>query len=320
MTKPYVFINDRMQTYFSLKDRLSGNDKFDQLNAHLRNIVVVPGQLVIVGDLSTRTINSEELELMSYASGVHKNLRQNQAAGDGHVIKNYDLLQNVLGYSSLGIGSATGSWKSHLDGVKKTLDDIERLHKLSLARGTPIARQEFLNQRQVLFAKLDAQLEGIARWGTRLRNRGSIKKMLGISTKSYLHTGEIQGYAKKIAGISKASRILKAGTPIGIGLNSVSTYLEIKEACSTGREEMCRKTKYVEGSKLVSGTVGGMVGGTVGTAALTPLCIVVFSVPSGGLGSIGCSLLAAVIGGYAGGLGGEKWGEKFGEMLYEWRS
>jgi len=144
--------------------------------------------------------------------------------------------------------------------------------------------------------------------------------MLGISTKSYLHTGEIQGYAKKIAGISRASRILKAGTPIGIGLNSVSTYLEIKEACSTGREEMCRKTKYVEGSKLVSGTVGGMVGGTVGTAALTPLCIVVFSVPSGGLGSIGCSLLAAVIGGYAGGLGGEKWGEKFGEMLYEWRS
>ncbi|SEJ96301.1 hypothetical protein [Pseudomonas sp. NFR16] len=320
MTKPYVFINDRMQTYFSLKDRLSGNDKFDQLNAHLRNIVVVPGQLVIVGDLSTRTINSEELELMSYASGVHKNLRQNQAAGDGHVIKNYDLLQNVLGYSSLGIGSATGSWKSHLDGVKKTLDDIERLHKLSLARGTPIARQEFLNQRQVLFAELDAQLEGIARWGTKLRNRGSIKKMLGISTKSYLHTGEIQGYAKKIAGISKASRILKAGTPIGIGLNSVSTYLEIKEACSTGREEMCRKTKYVEGSKLVSGTVGGMVGGTVGTTALTPLCIVVFSVPSGGLGSIGCSLLAALIGGYAGGLGGEKWGEKFGEMLYEWRS
>jgi len=320
MTKPYVFINDRMQTYLSLKDRLSGNDKFDQLNAHLRNIVVVPGQLVIVGDLSTRTINSEELELMSYASGVHKNLRQNQAAGDGHVIKNYDLLQNVLGYSSLGIGSATGSWKSHLDGVKKTLDDIERLHKLSLARGTPIARQEFLNQRQVLFAELDAQLEGIARWGTNLRNRGSIKKMLGISTKSYLHTGEIQGYAKKIAGISRASRILKAGTPIGIGLNSVSTYLEIKEACSTGREEMCRKTKYVEGSKLVSGTVGGMVGGTVGTAALTPLCIVVFSVPSGGLGSIGCSLLAAVIGGYAGGLGGEKWGEKFGEMLYEWRS
>lgn len=319
MIKPYVFINDRMQTYFSLKDRLGGNDKFDQLNAHLRNIVVVPGQLVIVGDLSTRTINNEELELMSYASGVHKNLRQNQAAGDGHVIKNYDLLQNVLGYSSLGIGSATGSWKSHLDGVKKTLDDIERLHKLSLARGTPIARQEFLNQRQVLFAELDAQLEGIARWGTKLRNRGSIKKMLGISTKSYLHTGEIQGYAKKIAGISKASRILKAGTPIGIGLNTLSSYLEIKEACSTGREDVCKRAKYVEGSKLVLGVAGGIAGGSAAGTFLLPLCLVVFGVTTGGLAAIGCGILVAAAGGYAGGVVGEIGGEELGEKLYEWK-
>lgn len=256
---------------------------------------------------------------MHYARNVRRQLRNHQAGGDGQVIKNYDLLQHMLGYGSLGLGAATGSWGAHLEGVKNTLNDIERLYKLSLTRGTPIARQEFINQRKALFAKLDIQLQGIARWGTRLKKRGSIKKMLGISTKSYLHTGEIQGYAKKVGGVAKAAKLLRAGTPIGIGLNSVSTYLEIKEACSIGREEMCRKTKYLEGPKLVSGVIGGMIGGHVGTALLTPLCMAVFGVTTAGVGAIGCGITTAAMGGYAGGLAGEAGGEILGEIVYEWR-
>jgi hypothetical protein len=98
------------------------------------------------------------------------------------LIKNYDLMQNMLSYGSLGIGAATGSWSKHLNGVQKTLEEIERLYKLSLSRGTPIAGQEFINQRRVLFARLDVQLEGIARWGTGLTKKGPLKKMLGLST------------------------------------------------------------------------------------------------------------------------------------------
>jgi hypothetical protein len=171
----------------------------------------------------------------------------------------------------------------------------------------------------VLFTKLDTQLEGIARWGTGMHNKGSIKKMLGISTKSYLHTQELRGYSERLAHIAKASKLLRAGTPVGIGLNAWSTHLEIKEACSTGREEMCRKAKYVEGSKLVLSVAGGMGGGGLGTAVLLPVCMVIFGVTTAGVGAIGCGIVAATMGGYAGGAAGEAIGEGVGKMIYEWR-
>jgi hypothetical protein len=51
MQGPYAFINDRSQPYPLLKQRLSLNPhvqtKFDILNQHIRNTVVLPGQLVI---------------------------------------------------------------------------------------------------------------------------------------------------------------------------------------------------------------------------------------------------------------------------------
>jgi hypothetical protein len=186
MSKPYVFINDRIQTYFTLKTRVGGGAKFDVLNAHIRNVVVMPGQLVIVSNGSTGTLTVEEIELMNLARNVH---RQVKGAGS-QLIDNYDLLQNILSYGSLGIGAATGSWGKHLEGVKTTLEDIERLYKLSLARGTPIARQEFINQRRVLFATLDTQLESIARWGTGLhKKRAAEKDARVIDQELFAHRG-----------------------------------------------------------------------------------------------------------------------------------
>lgn len=318
MAKPYVFINDQMQTYYAIKTRMAGNQKFDVLNHHIYNQVVLPGQLVIMGNPNSRLLSDEETELTRLAQKVKRELAQNLAGGDGQLIKNYDLLQKILGYGSLGIGTVTSSWSSHLASIKQTLEDIEGLHKLSLHRGTPIARQEFIIQRRILFSKLDTQLEGVAGWGSGLRKKGSIKKMLGISTKTYLHTGEIQGYAKKIAGVSKASKILKAGTGVGIALNMWSTALEIKEACSTGRSNACRKAHYVEGAKLVSGVAIGAAGGTVGGSLATTLCAVVFAAPSGGASLLGCGIAGGLIGGFGGGVLGEDIGEYAGEMLYEW--
>jgi hypothetical protein len=317
--KPYVFINDRFQNYPLIKAQVGGGAKFDQLNAHLRNNMVMPGQLMVVADESTPRISPEEAEMTRLAYGTYHSLFRNEVGSDREIITNYDLLQKILGYSSLGIGAATGSWENHLKGVEKTLQDIQRLHQLSLKRGTPIARQEFINQRRVLFARLDGQLEGIARWGTGMHNKGSIKKMLGISTKSYLHTRELRGYTDRLNHIAKASKLLKAGTPIGIALNAYSTHLEIKEACTTGREEMCRKAKYVEGSRLVGGVAGGMVGGKAGALVLMPLCLVVFGVATAGVGVIGCGIAAAAVGGYAGGWAGEELVGTLGEVIYEWR-
>ncbi|WP_352231426.1 hypothetical protein [Pseudomonas sp. ChxA] len=71
MPQPYAFINDRQQTSVELKARLNlgkhADAKFDVLNSHIRNVVVLPGQLVIIGDDSTAACTLEESRLMQVA-------------------------------------------------------------------------------------------------------------------------------------------------------------------------------------------------------------------------------------------------------------
>ena len=68
MSQPYAFINDWQQTSVELKARLRlsqhAEAKFDMLNTHIRNVVVLPGQLVIIGDDSTALCKPEEHLLM----------------------------------------------------------------------------------------------------------------------------------------------------------------------------------------------------------------------------------------------------------------
>ena len=102
------------------------------------------------------------------------------------------------------------------------------------------------------------------------------------------------------------------GTPLGIALSTTATALEIKEACSTGREEQCTKAKYVEVGKLGTGVAGGLAGGLAGTA----LCVAVLGA-STGPGALACLLISAGIGGATGGYFGGMIGEEAGELLYE---
>lgn len=315
MPQPYAFINDRQQTSVELKARLRlskhAEAKFDALNTHIRNVVVLPGQLVIIGDDTTAACTLEESRLMRAAWDIRHSVMAE--GGDAFAMHNYDLLQKLLGYASLGIGTAGDAWSKHLQDIAKTLEEIDALHKHSLHRGGGVARDDFLARRQNLFAKLDAQMRSFARYGTGLRNEGSIKKMLGISTRSYLHTGEISRYSATIARVSKTAKLLKNGTPLGIALSTTASALEIREACSTGREEQCRKVKYVELGKLSLGVTGGVVGGAVGSL----LCVAVLA-PTTGPGALACTLLAGGVGGAAGGYFGGEGGEKVGELLYEY--
>lgn len=318
MSKAYAFINDQMQGDSAIKSRLGAGDKFNTLNVHIRNQLVIPGQMIIVPDSTTNACTIEEAELMRMAQHVSHQVHHNSLGSDGLMLKHYDVLQPMLGYGSLGLGAVSGSWRSHLDAVEKTLADIEKLHKLSLQRGTPIARQEFINQRQVLFNKLDGQLKGIARWGTGMHNRGSIKKMLGISTKSYLHTGELRDYTRRMSNIARTAKLLKYGTHVGVVLNATGSALEISEACSVGREDKCVKTHYVAGGKLVMGVGGGLFGSAVTVGGTASLCVAI-AIPTGGWGGLVCGIIAGAAGGYMGGSLGEDLGGHIGELVYEWR-
>jgi hypothetical protein len=320
MQGPYVFINDRAQPYPVLKQSLSLNPhtqtKFDTLNQHIRNTVVLPGQLVIIGDSQTAACTAEEARLMQSAANIKHALLAHSAA-DQFLIKNYDQLQAIMTYSSIGIGAASSAWSKHLAQIEKTLKEIDDLHKQYLSKGTTAARNEFLAKRRALFATLDGQISGFARFGTGLKNEGSIKKMLGISSKSYWHHGQIRRYEDTVKRVAKASEMLKKGTYIGIALDIGATAMEIAEACSTGREQECTQAKYVEGGKLVFGVGSASLGGTIGASIGIGACMIVFGIPTAGAGALACAIVGGAAGGLALGKLGAEGGEIAGKFLYE---
>lgn len=318
---PETFINPRMQPYSYLKSTLqlgkNSMSKFDVLNTHVINTVVLPGELIIVGDDSTPTCTAEEAFYMKKAIEVHLALMVNGMQGDSFLVENHALITRMLGYSSIGVGSVGGAWSKHLDGIKQTLEDIEAAHRDHLRRGTTQARSDFLATREVLFKRLDDQLKGFAKYGSGLRNQGSIKNMLGISTKSYLHSGVITGYAETINSVAKASHFMKAGTYLGIGLNVAATGTSIYASCTTGREIQCRKAKYVEGGKFTGSLALGTVGGSVGAGMAMLGCAVALGTVTGGPGALACAVIGGGVGGYYGGEIGGKIGESGGEVIYE---
>jgi len=156
----------------------------------------------------------------------------------------------------------------------------------------------------------------MAAFGASLRNKGSIKRTLGISTKSYLHAGEIAGYTEKVAGVGKAANLIKKGTYIGIALEVAATGLAIQQACTLGREEACRKAKYIEGASLAGSLSGTAGGAALGSYALGQLCLSI-GVPSGGMGLLACAVIGGTAGGIVAGDFVKGQAARLGEFLYE---
>jgi hypothetical protein len=315
------YINDRATDYTSLKSRLMGgapsrqrSDHFDVLNRHLRPGLVAPGQLVIIPDPYSVSCSSEEAWLMRHAEEVRRNLEMNTSAGR-ELLGNYDLLQSFMAYGSIGIGSATSAWSRHLEEVAQTLEDIERLHQRLKDGG--LDRDGFIKQRQALFRRLDLQLQGAARFGTGLQGNESLKKVLGISTKSYLHKGEIAGYAQRMREIAQMSKWLGNGTFIGIALDVGVTGMEIKEACVTGREAQCRRAKYVETGRLVGGVAGAAGAGGLGAELTRRACTIFLGVATRGSGALTCGVIGGAAGGYIGGSKGGDAGAFLGGRIIE---
>ncbi|MFQ6574649.1 hypothetical protein [Pseudomonas sp. UM16] len=319
MAEPLSFINPKTQSFEALKRDLQLTGicarKFDALNSHIANTVVIAGELVIIGDPSTPASTSQEAYLMGKANEIHLSLLSNQVDGDDFLLDNFDLLQGVLSNGALGAGVISDAWSRHMAEIKKSLEAIEKLHQQYLRTGSITARDKFYTERAILFARLEGQLDNVASYGAGLQKQGSVKRMLGISTKSYLNSGEIRGYAEKISGVARAAKYIKKGVYIGTALDVAATALEIKKACSLGREDQCTRAKYVEGATLVLGLGGSTVGGIAGGHAATVGCSVVLGLTTGP-GVLVCAVVGGVVGGAVGGAIGGKYGGKMGEILY----
>ncbi|WLH04920.1 hypothetical protein [Pseudomonas lurida] len=301
------YINERATDYHSLKSRMMGNalsrsrsDHFDVLNRHLRPGLVAPGQLVIIPDSHSVSCSVEEAWLMRHAEEIRRHLELNAAAGTA-MIANYDLLQSFMANASIGVGSATSAWARHLDEVAQTLEETARLHQ-RLKDGS-LDRAAFVQHRQALFRRLEVQLQGAARLGTGLQGNESLKKVLGLSTKSYLHKGEIAGYAMRMREIAQMSKWLGKGTYVGLALDVGVAGLEIKEACVEGREAQCRRAKYVETGRLAGGVSGAALLGRLGAGAARRACTMFLGIRMKGKGELACGIIGGSAGGYVGGDG-----------------
>lgn len=315
------YINERATDYHSLKSRMMGNalsrprsDHFDVLNRHLRPGLIAPGQLVIIPDSHRVSCSVEEAWLMRHAEEVRRHLELNAAAGTA-MIANYDLLQSFMANASIGVGSATSAWARHLDEVAQTLEETARLHQRLKDGG--LDRAAFVQHRQALFRRLEVQLQGAARFGTGLQGNESLKKVLGISTKRYLHKGEIAGYAQRMREMAQTSRWLSRGTYVGLALDVGVAGLEIKEACVTGREAQCRRAKYVETGRFVGGVLGAAGGGALGAELTRRACTIFLGVATRGSGALTCAIVGGAAGGYAGGNLGGAGGELLGGKVIE---
>ncbi|WP_426143382.1 hypothetical protein [Pseudomonas sp. DWP3-1-2] len=319
MARTYAFINDEVKNYSELREAVltsvSARKRFDRLNPHILNSVVLPGQLVIVSDHSGSLCTPEEQKLMWLASDIRDSLVSNGYTGSKVMVQNYDLLQSLMSYGSIGIGSATAAWSKHLKQVEETLKDIERLHHRW--KSGVLSKDQFIAQRQLLFAKLKTQLHGIGRFGTGLKIQSNIKDMLGISSKSYLHKGEIAGYARTVKSISKTASALSKGTYVGVALDVGAGALDIQEACSVGREEQCKQAKYVEGGKMAFGIPAAAAGGTAGLVVSGAVCLAL-GVPSGGASLLVCGIIGGAVGGWGAGKAGSAGGESLGKHIYEY--
>ncbi|KPG95523.1 SSU ribosomal protein S2p (SAe) [Pseudomonas sp. RIT-PI-q] len=320
MAEPLAFINSQSQTYESLKAQLGltgvSKNKFDALNSHIANTVVLAGELVIIGDASTSSSTSQEAYLMAKARDIHIGLLTNHVDADDFFLDNFELLQGMLANGAIGAGVVSDAWSKHMATIKKTLEEIEQLHKEYLRSGSIAARDKFYSERAVLFGRLELQLANVASYGSGLRYQGSIKRMLGISTKRYMSSGEIAGYAEKVSGVARAAKLIKSGTYIGTALEVASSGLEIRNACALGREDQCTRAKYVEGSSLVGSLAGGAAGGHLGGLAAMQGCAVVLGVATGGTGALLCGVVGGAIGGVIGGKLGDGIGETLGELMY----
>uniref|UniRef100_UPI00201EB3A2 hypothetical protein n=1 Tax=Vreelandella olivaria TaxID=390919 RepID=UPI00201EB3A2 len=115
-----------------------------------------------------------------------------------------------------------------------------------------------------------------------------------------------------ITRVGLAAKLTSIGSAVGVGLDTYATRDTIAEACATGREEECRRIRYVEYGRLTGRTFGGVAG----SAAIVNrgVCLAVSLNPGG---KLICGVVAAGAGAYGGAKAGELGGGELGSFIHQ---
>ncbi|MND58400.1 hypothetical protein D3C80_495500 [compost metagenome] len=273
-----------------------------------------------IGNACTR----EEAELMTAAAQVRESLAALSAEEANFMMRHQAEIAGLSAGASQAMGVGKDMLEKGLRQVEATLRSIEQLHQREFSRSGKLNSADFFNARRRLYLQLDAQLKSaFLNKQLNLGSYDSLRKGLGISTRSLVHhwnraggAGQIPGYATHLDQVAKTAKYLKYGGYVGIGLGGTASWLTVRDACRAGETDECKRIRFTATGSFTGGLIGGTYGAKAGFVAATALCGV-FAVASGGLGVPVCGIVLVGGGSLAGGIAGGAFGEWVGDLIYE---
>ena len=240
------------------------------------------------------------------------------------MVQHRDAIQTFLGHGSTAIGVGASVLKNNLDSVSDTLKKIEALHQHSFLRDGHLSSPAFLAERQKLLAQLDIHMTSLTRKGIGFPDHPNLNRAMFLSPPSLVHrwteaggVGQMPGYATHLEGVAKASKYLKYGGWVGTAIGGGESAMKVQDVCAGGNAEACERIRFTESGSFVVGIGGGMGAGWMLSAPVVGALCIGLGVPTGGIGTLACSIVVVGAGAYIGGEVGGKLGEMAGEVIYE---
>lgn len=296
--------------------------KFKSLNPNLNDIKA--GTMIVLSDPNNLQCTREEALLMEAAAKTNEALKPLSPEEADFMVRHRDEIETFLSTGSTGIGIGEAMFSKNLDSVKTVLNDIEALHKRTFQADGHLRSPEFFAERKRLLAQLNTNLTAMTRKGIGFPDHPNLKSALGISSRSLVHrwtkagaAEQIPGYATHIEGVSKAAKAVKYGGWIGTAIGGGASYFKVQDVCVVGNTEACEKIKFTETGSFFGGVGGGALAGTLLSAPTIATLCVAIGVPTGGLATLACGVVAVGAGSFAGGALGGATGEWAGEKIYE---
>jgi hypothetical protein len=293
-------------------------EKFRSLNPQLSQYAK-PGQLIVLSDPRNTQCTREEALLMEAAQKVDAALAPMSDSEAEFMARHHGEIESFLSQGSTSVGIGAAMFSNHLKNLAGTLSQLESLHKKTFDKHGKLKGADFFEKRKQLMTQLDNSLSPLMRKMVGLPDHPNLRKALGISSRSLVHhwskvgtSAGIPGYATHIEGVSKASKIIKVGGWIGVGLQATASGINVKETCREGTEEACRRVRFTESGKF-SGIV---MGGAAGAAIAGSVCAAI-GLSTLGAGGIACGLVLTGLGTAVLGNTFGEWGEQGADVVYE---
>jgi uncharacterized Zn-binding protein involved in type VI secretion len=299
--------------------------KFRALNPSTVNVKA--GSLIVLSDPNNTSCTYQEAQLMQAAQQVYASLDSLTPQEADFLHRHGAEIASFIGHTSTWLGVSAVVMEKHLANLHDTLQAIERLHQEQYRQHGHLKSPQFFADRQRLLAQLDAHLLNSTRLRgqTTLGDHPKLKTALGISSRSLVHhwdkaggPGQIPGYSAHVEAVSRATKYMKAGGYLAVGVGGASSLLAIQQVCSSDSEAACEKIKFTEGGKFGLSTAFGIAGGGLASSVGSSMCLAI-GASTGGIGGVIC--VAAIVGTSAwvgttvGGMGGEYIGEKIYEAV-----